>query len=451
MDAFNNSKIKIAVPQVPSLTLASLAAPLLKAGHYVKILDLSIKNNLPGTLKNFNPDYVGITSTTFLFNEVIKISELVKKHNKNIKIIIGGSHPSALPKKCLKDSKADIVMIGEGDYRLLSIVNGKNLKQIEGIYYKKANKILYNKYKGQIEDLNSLPFPAWELFDLSKYKSPKLTAKKSPVGPIETSRGCIFNCKYCNKSVFGRKFRTKSINRVVDEMAYMLNIGFKEIYVYDDCFTIDIKRAKKICDEIIRRKLKFNWNLCNGIRVDTVDKELFKKMKQAGCYRISFGIESGEQKILDRINKGITLKQIKKSIKLAKKAGIETLGFFMIGLPGDTIKSMEKTIKLAKELEVDIPKVGIMIPFPGTPIYDELNKGGVIKSKNWDYYNYHNPSKIYNHELLNWNIIKEYYNKFYRKTYLNFGFIFRRFLRGLKTGELPYDIYYFLKTLKYGW
>ncbi len=174
-------------------------------------------------------------------------------------------------------------------------------------------------------------------------------------------------------------------------------------------------------------------------------------MKKAGCYRVSFGVETGSQEILNRINKGITLQQIRKAFNIAKEAGIETIGFFMLALPGDTKESMEQTIKFAKELKPDIPKVGITIPFPGTVLYNDWQSKGIIKSKNWEEYNYHSPSKIYNHPNLDWDTITKYYKKFYRELYLNPDFISRRFIRGIKNGELLSDMFYFLKTLRYGW
>jgi anaerobic magnesium-protoporphyrin IX monomethyl ester cyclase len=455
MGAFSNSKLNVAVPKIPYLSLAMIASPLLAKGHEVQLLDLSLcldpKKSLASKLKKFNPNFVGITFTTTLFNEASEISAIIKSCNKNITIIGGGAHASSLPEETLKHSDIDIIVIGEGESTFLDIISQKKLEQIEGIAFKKAGAITRNKNRKLLENLDDLPFPAWEIFDIKKYHSPRLTAKKSPVGPLETSRGCVAGCTYCNKSVFERRFRAKSKDRVIKDIEHNLKHGFKEIHIYDDCFSTNITRAKDICDEIIKRKLKFSWNLSNGIRVDTIDEDLFRKMKKAGCYRVSFGVESGSQQILNNIKKGTNLSQLRTAFKLARKTGIETIGFFMIGLPGDTKETIKQTISFAKELKPDIPKIGITIPFPGTQLYHEWDKQGIIKSKDWRKYNYHNPSKIYDHPNLDWNTIHEYYNKFYRELYLNPSFILRRFVRDIKKGELFYDIFYFLKTLKYGW
>jgi radical SAM superfamily enzyme YgiQ (UPF0313 family) len=211
-----------------------------------------------------------------------------------------------------------------------------------------------------------------------------------------------------------------------------------------------MKRAKEICREIITRKLKLSWSLYNGIRVDKIDKELLELLKKSGCYRISIGVESGNQQILNNIHKGTRIEDIKKVFKLAKEVGIETLGFFMIGLPGETEETMQDTINFALKLKT-LPKLSILMPLPGTPIFEEWDKKGYILSKHWPDYIFHLPHKVYKHPNLDWETINKYYNLFYRKTMLSPGFIWRRLIRGIKNGDLFYDAYYFLKTLKWGW
>lgn len=453
-EVFSKSKLNVAIPEAPSLSLAVLAAAI-RERHDVKVLDMRIvdgpSEELIRILKEFEPDYVGISFTTPSFHEASEIAGLVKSYNRNLVLIAGGVHASSLPEDTLLNSKFDIAVIGEGEKTLLDIADGKRLDTINGIYFKRDGKIYKNPLRELLEDLDELPFPAWDLFDIKRYKSPKLISKKSPVGKMESSRGCPFGCTYCNKSVFKRRFRAKSVKRVVDEIDYMLKLGFKEIHIEDDCFTADIDRAKKICDEIVERRLKFPFALQNGIRVDRVDEELFYKMKKAGCYMISFGVESGNQEILDNIKKGTNLEQLRKAFKLARKAKIETIAFFMVALPGDTKRTINESIEFAKEIKPDIVKVGITIPFPGTELYNQLEKEGLIKSKDWRYYNYHNPTKIYDHENLSWSEIYAARRNFYKKIYLSPGFVYRRLIRGVKNGRIFYDIFYFLKSLRYDW
>jgi len=455
MEVFKKTKVAIAVPQMPNLSLAVLASSLLDFGHDVRILDLGISKNpikdLASELKSFSPDYVGVTFSTPIFYQMVEIIERVKSYDSSIVTIGGGPHTSALPEQTLRDSKLDIAVVGEGEYSLLDVVSGKPLKSIDGVCFKKGKKTFLNPRRELIKDLSSLPFPAWDLFDIKKYKTSGLTSRKNPVGPIETSRGCPFGCTYCSKSVFGRTFRTKSVERIVDEIEYMLDCGFKEIHVMDDGFSNDMKRAKDVCDEIIRRGLEFPWNLINGIRVDRVDRELLIKMKKAGCYRASFGVESGDQNILNKINKGVTLGKVREAFKLAKETGIETLAFFMIALPGDTEETVKKSIAFAKELEADIVKVSITMPFPGTPLFCEWDSAGLIKTKNWSKYYYHMPDAVYDHPSMDWKTIYRYYNLFYREVYFDPKFLIRKFLKDTKNGRILLDVFYFLKTLKYGW
>jgi radical SAM superfamily enzyme YgiQ (UPF0313 family) len=216
-------------------------------------------------------------------------------------------------------------------------------------------------------------------------------------------------------------------------------------------FSTDKQRAKDICDMIVARGLKFPWNIYNGIRVDSVDQELLHKLKAAGCYRVSFGMESGNQKVLDGIKKGITLQQGREAFAMARKAGLETLGFFMLGLPDDTEETMQETIDFAKSLEPDIPKAGILMPLPGTPLYREWVEKGIVQSFNWEEFVFHAPAKVYKHPNLTYEKVFAFYNKFYKENMLNPRFLFRRLIRDIKTGELPWDIYYFIKTMRYGW
>jgi radical SAM superfamily enzyme YgiQ (UPF0313 family) len=345
-ELYSRAKVKVAVPERPSLTFATLAAPLLQAGHQVEILDLDIARQpaqeLEQKLDEFSPEYVGITCTTPLVYKAKHVASVVKKHNPNTTVIVGGAHPSSLPESTLLDSDLDIACIGEGDFTIAEIVSGAEWASVNGIWYKKDDRVIANPERERITDLDQLPFPAWSLFNLKNYRVPRLTCRKNPVGTMETSRGCVFGCTYCNKNIFGRTFRMKSAKRVVDEMEHMLVVGFKEIHIMDDGFTTDLSRAKQICDLIMERGLKFPWNLHNGIRVDRVDKEFLEKAHAAGCYCITFGVESGNQALLDNVHKGITLEKIRQVFKWTKETGVETMAFFMIGLPGETEATMQK-------------------------------------------------------------------------------------------------------------
>lgn len=448
---YSKSKIRAGIAEIPLLSLAIIATPLLDRGHEVKILDLSVSthpyNELVNVLNSFRPDFAGITFTSPLFREAVEISRIIKKENKGIKVIAGGVHPTLMPEEVIKDENFDVVVIGEGEVTLSELVDNYDKREIvKGVAFKNGGEVFFTEIRPNNADMDKLPFPSWHLYDLSKYHTPRLTSKKNPVGPFESSRGCYSRCTYCNKGMFGTRVRFKSVKRVVDEMEYMLECGFKEIHIWEDNFSANIKRAKDICREILKRRLKFPWNVFAGLRVDRIDKELLELMKEAGCYGVGLAAESGSQELLDRVNKGITLDQIRNAFRLAGEAGIETTGFFMFGLPGETEETMKRTIDFAIELNPTYAKVTILVPFPKTAIFEEWDKLGIIKTKDWEKYNFHAANLIYDHPNLDWDTLQRYYDDFYREFYFRHSYIAKRVKNGLLNGEIFYDFYYFLKT-----
>ena len=432
---YSHAKVKVALSERPSLTFATLASALLEKGSHVKILDLDMVEQ-PGealikALHDFSPDFVGITCVTPLYGEMKRIAATCKNYDPTTVVIVGGPHPSTFPVDSLTESNVDIVCVGEGELTIAEVVSCSELSSVPGICFKKNGQTYINPPRSLIRNLDELPYPAWGLFDLTRYKTPRLSCRANPVGGLESSRGCVFGCTFCNKTIFGRTFRSKSPKRVVDEMQYMLDQGFREIQIMDDGFTTDLKRAKTICDLMKERGMKFPWNLQNGIRVDRVDKDFIERASKVGCYRVSFGVESGVQAILDRVQKGITLDQVRRAFKWAREVGIETMAFFILGLPGETEVSMKRTIEFARELDADYAKASIFLPLPGTSVYDELEELGLIKSHEWSLYNQHDPSGVYIHPSLSWECINRYYNLFYRKFYLRPQFMLTRLKKDL--------------------
>ncbi|OGR42321.1 MAG: hypothetical protein A2X35_01045 [Elusimicrobia bacterium GWA2_61_42] len=448
---YRESKIKAGVPGSPFLNMALIAADLRANAIPVRILDLNLYDDykavLEKELRDFKPAFAGITFVTPLYGIMKEIARLLKEFDPAIVVVGGGAHASAMPAETLESTQLDIVVVGEGDFTLSRIIKGEDLAAMEGIGYKTGGRSVVNKGRHFIENMDSLPLPAWDLYDLSRYVSPGFMAKRNPAGWLETSRGCPFECCYCNKSVFGRAFRSKSPERVVEEIRHMLSCGFKEIHVVDDMFTTDVDRVKRICRGIIAAKLSFPWATVTGIRVDRGDQEMFDLMARAGCYRVYFGIESGDQEILDGIGKKISPAQVRSAVAMAKKAGLETCGFFMFGLPGETEETMQKTISLALELDLDWAKASIMVPLPETKIFRELDKAGKIKLRDWDKYNLYMPAdKIYDHATLGWDVINKYFTSFYRSFYFRPSVILKRLLAGVRNGTLMSDILSFFKT-----
>lgn len=414
----------VGAPSYPSLTLATLAGNLTSSNE-VKIVDLELFSDiyapLFGEIESFNPDIIASTVNTPAYPVVKEIMGRIKARYPGIKTIVGGVHITALPEEAAKEKAFDMIAVGEAD---TFIAGGK-----------------------PVSDINTLPYPAWHLFQIDRYRNSRLSSRKNPVGLIETSRGCAFGCIFCNKLTFGSRYRAKAPRRVVDEIEYMLKGGFKEIHIVDDSFTQDIARAKEICAEIVRRNLRFPWSLINGVRADMVDKEFFTLAKRAGCWQTGFGIETGDEAILKLINKGITLAASERAVRLAQGAGIDTFGFFIIALAGETEESLRRTIEFAKKLPLATAKFDICIPYPGTPYYKELKAQGRILTEDWSKYNCHQIEEpLFNHPNLSWPTIRYYYKKAFREFYFRPGYFIRRFIRDLRMGDLFYDLGYFLKS-----
>jgi radical SAM superfamily enzyme YgiQ (UPF0313 family) len=226
----------------------------------------------------------------------------------------------------------------------------------------------------------------------------------------------------------------------------MLTSGFREIHIEDDGFSTDLSRAKEICRQIIIRNLNVPWTLKNGIRVDRVDPELLELMKQAGCYQVAYGIESGNQSVLNGVGKNITLNQVQKAVNMAKRVGLETYGFFMLGLPGETEETLQDTINFALELDMDIVKFSIFTPLPGTPLFEQWQANGSILTTDWSKYSFHNLiDQVYRHPSVDHDTLRRSYREAYRRYYLRWHFIWRRAKKDFSDGRIIWDAKYFLQ------
>ena len=411
-----NEKI---TPIFPPLGLAYIAAVLKKNNIHVKILESNALNlthtQIKEEIKKYSPDIVGITATTSLIEEAHEIALLC---DRNIKVIIGGIHASSMPEETLERfGRFDILVRGEGEFSMLEICKGIPLKNIKGISFRKNERIINNTPRELNDRLDELPFPARELLPIYKYFS--AGAKQNPSDYILSSRGCPYQCIFCaDHLVHGRKFRFRSPENIIKEVEEIYKNGARDFDFVDDNFTLLYERVEEFCDLMIKRGLnkKISWRCGNGIRVDKVDLNLLRKMKEAGCYMVYLGIESGNEEILNKMKKNINLQKVKETISNCRRAGIETRGLFMFGNLGENGKTMQDTIDFAKKLDLDTATFHITIPFPNTDYWKIIKKEGEIYPKNYrDYIAY--GEVIFKHGNINEKILLKFQKKAYREFY----------------------------------
>lgn len=340
-------------------------------------------------LKKEKPKIVGITSMySIYYRDVMEIAKTIKKFDKKIKVIIGGNHPSSYYKYVLKDRDIDLVVIGEGEVTFLelcrAILTGKkNFADIKGIAYYKNRKVVTTFPRPLIQDLDEVPFPARDMIDLAKYSEPAKNSPyimRHPISTIVTSRGCPQKCVYCTvKAVWGRTWRGRSAKNVVDEIEELINnYGIRELAILDDSASVNKRRWNEICDEMIKRKVNIKWMTPNGIAHWTLDKKLVKKMYRAGCYRITFGIESGNPETRLFLGKPFALKQAKELIQYANKLGMWTICTNIIGFPYEKMNSIRDTIEYAKTCGTDFAAFFLLIPQPTSDVYQYFKKEGLL-------------------------------------------------------------------------
>lgn len=372
-----------------------VAASLLQGGHEVWFFDGAFMSHaeILASLKTYQPEFVGLYSTTFGWPKATRTAVEVKRLGFEVFICAGGPYPIAMQEKCFLDERAgalDAVVTGEGELTVPELVEnlerGKGPAGVEGVAYRDGEGVTVNPPRQLINDLDSLPFPARELLgDKALYTPPPATYKRWPVATMITSRGCNRRCIFCFQMDKNRHsgIRYRSVENVLAEIEYCLGQGYREIKFLDDTFTADYHRALEIAQEIKSRRLDFVWFV--SACVNQVDKRLLKAFKEAGCWAVLLGAESGVQKNLNTIKKGITLEQTRQAVRAAKEAGLKVMTPFIFGIPGETFEEGLKTIEFACELDPDVANFHALTPFPGTELYDKIDRYGTISHDLEDY------------------------------------------------------------------
>ncbi|MDH4027344.1 MAG: B12-binding domain-containing radical SAM protein [Nitrospirota bacterium] len=378
-----------------------VASSILKAGHEVKFLNGAFMKHqeIIDELADYGPDIIGIYSTAFGWKKACFTASEIRKSGTISRggietrpyIVVGGPYPIALQEKCIEDcADIDAVVTGEGEITIVEIMErlsrGQGLEGVEGVAFRDGDRVIKNPARPLIEDVDSIPFPARELLgDTKNYIPPPATYKRKPVAVIMTARGCNRRCIYCFQIDKERKsgVRFRSVENVMQEIILCLEQGYREIKFIDDTFAADYDRAMRIVQEIRERRLDFTWfaSAC----VHQVDGALLRAFREAGCWAILFGAESGVQKNLNSIRKGITLEQTRKAVRAAKEAGLTVYTPFLFGIPGETFEEGLRTIDFACELDPDIANFHALTPFPGTELYDNIEKYGTMSGDLTDF------------------------------------------------------------------
>jgi anaerobic magnesium-protoporphyrin IX monomethyl ester cyclase len=387
----------------PRIGIAYIAAYLRDHGVKVGILDckaegLNLKEAV-GKILAFQPDIIGITAFTEEILEAAEICQLVKKNRNDVLTVIGGTHASAIPIQTLEEfPEIDIVVYGEGEETLWEIVQAQDdggLSKVNGIAYRNGVQIALNKPRLLIKNVDALPYPAWDLFPLQRYRgSTILTLGEKGYRnilelPILSMRGCPYGCNFCFH-VYGTSARFRDYKKVVDEIQFNLeNYDATQFFFADGTFGMKKENVVGMCKEIIARKInkKIKWTA--PTRADVSDEETLKLMKESGCMTFCIGVESGDEEILRNSEKGETKEQIRKAVGLAKKIGLPIEASFVMGHPFETEESIKRTIDFARELDPDIFYISIMIPYPGTKVHEmaKRQEGNYkLLSKNWNQY-----------------------------------------------------------------
>ena len=433
------------------INLGYIAAVLQKQGHKVNMIDFNVmdRKKLGFFISKFKPELIGLTALTSSIHHAKEIICEIKKINKKIITVLGGIHASALPIKTMKEIKdLDYLVFGEGEKTIVELVekrsNKKSIESVRGVLFRKKRKIIKNKPRELIKNLDSIPFPIRNLLPMKLYEkqhvSRGFSRKRKKIMEIMTSRGCPNRCIFCAGHInYGFSVRFRNYKNIIEEINEAIKkFKITHISIEDDTFTLNKELVKRLCNFFKKKNL--TWN-CNA-RVNTVDYELLKKMAKSGCKKIVFGVESGNPEILQKIKKGITVQQVIKSVKEAKKAKIRYVECdFMIGAHIDeTLETVNDTNKLIHTLMPDFLSVSIMCPFPGTEIYKLMVENNYLSKKpDWSQFSFFGDLKRYERiKYLTSKQMVELQHKILKKYYSSLKYIFFQLIQIRSLDEIKY-------------
>ncbi|OGW80529.1 MAG: hypothetical protein A3G33_09485 [Omnitrophica bacterium RIFCSPLOWO2_12_FULL_44_17] len=378
-------RLSAAAGELPMLGLAYIAASLREQGNLVKVIDCEIHgwpiSKISEDIRSFSPDIIGMTAYITNMKRCAAVARVAKEINPRITVILGGPQVSTAPEEGFHSPDVDIIVISEGEIVIRNVINAlgddHQLKQVKGIWFRdRSGHVIQNEQEGLVADIDLFPPPALDLYEMDLY-FPPVHIRGEKVAHLMTSRGCPFQCTFCEtKLTFGRSIRYHSIERVLRDLVGLIRQGYKSFQFYDDIFTLNPKRTEELCCRIIEKGWKIEW-IC-FTRTNCVNDDLLSVMKRAGCYLIVYGCESGDNELLKLIKKGLTIEQNLEALWLAKKHGILTLASFMLGLPTETYDQSLKTIQFALNPCLDYAAFPICEPYPGTELWIDAVKYGTF-------------------------------------------------------------------------
>jgi len=345
-------------------------------GYGAQVFDAGLHDGYAGMveiIEKLRPVFIGVTAYSYSYSYVLEAVNLLKTVT-SVPVVVGGAHVTATRKELLQKSQADFGVMGEGELTVVQLINAlcsdlSDFSMIRGLVWRRGEEIVENAPQFPIQDLDSLPYPDFESFDLARYPCLKRTSL-----PFLTERGCPYPCAFCSMRKTG--FRARIPENVVAELEYWVNRGFRHFDINDDVFNFDRQRAMAICDLIIQRKLDIRYELYNGIRADRVTLEMLQKLKKSGCIFLSYGLESGNPDTLTRIQKRISLEQLRQAAEWTKQVGIPFAVNFIIGHPGETLETAMESVRFARSLPATWVNFYNLVPFPGTPTFDWVRENG---------------------------------------------------------------------------
>lgn len=387
---------------MPPISLAYVAAALDGAGTDVSIYDdYTCGGDREGFfrfLEKKKPDVVGLTCVTPTANRTYDICAEIGERYPETERVLGNLHSTVFHDSILLDNIADIVVHGEGEETMADLVNAlgkeRNLRSVPGISFMEDGDVVETKPRPLIGDLDALPYPAWKLFPLDRYRIFNFASVRHPGTLVLGSRGCPYNCNFCSLKIMGRKRRRRSAKNIVDEFEHLYReFGYVQASFIDPIFPFSKEEGIEFSQQLIKRGLHDKMVWVTETRVDHVDEEVLRAMRAAGLRRIMYGFEAGDEEALESINKRTPLDTAVKAVEMTRKADVQIIGFFMLGVPGDTKESIRRTIRFAASLDIDFAKFTVFSPFPGTRIYEEfLAEGKIPRTQEWERFtNY--PSK----------------------------------------------------------